>query len=254
MKSVVVLCGVLGVLLLANSSPVFSSEPASEPASVPAADERRARASFTRRSQGQWYGYWGWNRAHYSNSNIRFKGHDHDFTLHDVPARDRPTQVNAANLVNRYFNPGYLTIPQYNFRIGYFLDDNWSLSFGVDHMKYVVTRGQAATLSGRIATPGFEKHNPAAERKILSGDFMSFEHTDGLNMISLETEAFHSVWKLGSDYELAVLAGVGLGIMYPKSNIKLLGHARSDRFHVAGHARLVKTGFEISITPQCYRT
>jgi hypothetical protein len=33
-----------------------------------------------------------------------------------------------------------MTIPQTNFRMGYFISDHYSLAIGVDHMKYVLTK------------------------------------------------------------------------------------------------------------------
>lgn len=45
-----------------------------------------------------------------------------------------------------YFDPVLFTIPQYNARLGYFFKDNWSISIGMDHMKYVMVQDQMATL------------------------------------------------------------------------------------------------------------
>jgi hypothetical protein len=33
-----------------------------------------------------------------------------------------------------YINPVKMTIPQTNFRIGYFINDHYSIALGVDHM------------------------------------------------------------------------------------------------------------------------
>jgi hypothetical protein len=44
-----------------------------------------------------------------------------------------------------------MTIPQTNFRMGYFISDHYSLAIGVDHMKYVLTQNQTARISGTIA-------------------------------------------------------------------------------------------------------
>ncbi len=84
-------------------------------------------------AKGQWFLYWGYNRSWFTNSDIRFEGDDHDFTLRDVRAHDRPVGFDAKT----YFSPASIWIPQYNYRIGYFLRDRWSLSLGMDHMKYV---------------------------------------------------------------------------------------------------------------------
>ncbi len=37
-------------------------------------------------NKGKFFVYWGWNWASYSNSDIRFKGADYDFTLSNVRA------------------------------------------------------------------------------------------------------------------------------------------------------------------------
>ena len=198
------------------------------------------------RQQGQWYGYWGWNRSHYSNSNIHFKGEDHDFTLHNVSAKDRQNDVNTSSIFNRYLNPFALTIPQYNYRVGYFVANDWSVSLGFDHMKYVVEQGQTVKITGTIDTPGFEKSNTNAEQKEIDGDFMNFEHTDGLNMISLETEKFFSLWNYGRQHDIALMIGGGAGAMYPKTNVQMLGYDRRDEFHLAGYAASVKTGVEFT--------
>lgn len=198
------------------------------------------------RQQGQWYGYWGWNRSQYSDSNIHFSGDDHDFTLHNTSAKDRQNEVTAGSVFNRYLNPANLTIPQYNYRFGYFVADNWSVSLGFDHMKYVVEEDQVVGITGTINTPGFEKTNPARENKVISKDFMSFEHTDGLNMIALETEYFHSLWNYGNEFDFAVFAGAGVGAMIPKTNVKMLNYKRNDEWHLAGYATSIKTGFEFT--------
>ena len=113
-------------------------------------------------------------------------------------------------------------------------------------MKYVVEQDQVVGMSGTFSTPGFEKTNPALEDKQISGDFLNFEHTDGLNMISIESEYFYSLWNHGKDFDFALFAGVGLGAMVPKTNVKMLNYERNDEFHLAGYATSVKGGFEVT--------
>jgi hypothetical protein len=95
--------------------------------------------------------YWGYNRAQFSASSIHFTGADYDFILHDVLAKDKP----EAFTLNNYFNPKNIWIPQYNYRVGWFFNDRWSFSLGLDHMKYVVVQGQQVALNGTIAPLAF---------------------------------------------------------------------------------------------------
>ena len=193
------------------------------------------------RSEGNWYGYWGWNRARYADSDIRFHGDDHDFTLYDVKAKDRPTEVTAETIVSRYLNPMQLTIPQYNWRVGYFVSDLWSVSLGFDHMKYVMVQDQTVEMTGTIDREGFVDSDPSRQEKVLSDDFLAYEHTDGFNLISLETEGY---LPLDNQARYALLAGAGAGVMFPKSNVKLMSGQRSDRWHVAGYGMTAKIGVE----------
>ena len=83
--------------------------------------------------KGDVYIYWGWNRSAYTRSDIHFKGTDYDFTLFKAKGKDRQEEF----ALNPFLHPGELTIPQYNFRIGYFFNSHYNLSFGIDHMKYI---------------------------------------------------------------------------------------------------------------------
>lgn len=68
----------------------------------------------------------GWNRGWYSNSDIHFTGENYDFTLDNVIAKDRQTKFDPSI----YFHPKWITIPQTNLRIGYFIKDNYEISIG----------------------------------------------------------------------------------------------------------------------------
>ena len=102
--------------------------------------------NFKTQNKGKFYFYWGWNKAQYSYSDIQFKGNDYNFTLYDVAAEDRQTPWDPGV----YLNPGSITIPQTVARIGYYFHDNWNLSVGVDHMKYVMVDIQGVTIDGYI--------------------------------------------------------------------------------------------------------
>ena len=100
--------------------------------------------------KGDLYFYWGWNRGHYTKSDMHLYGDSYDFTLYDVVAKDRQTPFS----VDPYLNPVQLTIPQTNFRIGYFFNDHYNISIGFDHMKYVVQTNQSVKISGEIQDTG----------------------------------------------------------------------------------------------------
>ena len=70
--------------------------------------------------KGEYYFFWGYNRSDYLKSDITFRGTGYDFTLHDVVANDLPIAFSA----EEYLDITRLSIPQYNFRYGYFFNNH----------------------------------------------------------------------------------------------------------------------------------
>ena len=55
---------------------------------------------FKTQKKGKFYFYWGWNKAQYSYSDIKFKGDNYNFSLFDVAAQDRQTTWDPAVYLN----------------------------------------------------------------------------------------------------------------------------------------------------------
>jgi hypothetical protein len=190
--------------------------------------------------RGEFYFYWGWNVSWYGKSDINFKGKDYDFTLFDVRAKDRQTPFS----INKFLNPLNATIPQFNFRVGYYFNDNYSVSIGVDHMKYVMVQNQQVLIDGTISNTsttydGSYKNEPI----ILVEDFLQFEHTNGLNYINVDVRRDFNLIN-NKSITLDALAGVGLGVLLPKTNTTLLNNERYDEFHLSGYGLNGLTGLK----------
>lgn len=201
---------------------------------------------YTATNKGKFFLFWGGNRGYYSKSDINFKGNGYDFTLYDVAAVDRPKGWHID-----YINPLRMTIPQTNARVGYFFSDNWSISAGVDHMKYVMKQNQTVKMSGTISGSG-TSHDGVYNNadKVLTEDFLIFEHTDGLNYVTLELSRVDDISKLfgirNTDiFQVNLTEGLGFGVLYPRSNTKLLNKERYDEFHVAGVGMSAKAGLNL---------
>lgn len=189
-------------------------------------------ARNSNRRKGEFYFYWGWNRSLYGTSDINFKGTDYDFTLSDVKAKDHQTPFS----VNKYLNPVNITIPQFNFRIGYYLEDNYSISIGLDHMKYVVTPNQTVSINGNITeTETIYDGNYSNDSIVIVEDFLQFEHTDGLNYINVDFRRVDEVFALSKNIRINVSEGLGAGILIPRTNTTLLNKDRYDEFHLSGY-------------------
>ena len=198
-------------------------------------------------NKGSFFLYWGWNRSFYSNSDISFKGSDYDFTIANATASDRPTPFS----VDTYLNPANMTIPQTNYRIGYFFRENYTISIGVDHMKYVLDQNQTVAVNGEIDDV-YTPHNGVFrdELKEITGDFLQLEHTDGLNYVNVELSRFDdisSVFSLHSEnFKINVTEGFGVGFLLPKTNSTLLGKERYDAYNLAGFGLSARVGLDLT--------
>jgi hypothetical protein len=196
-------------------------------------------------NKGKFFAYWGWNRGHYSRSDITFKGDTYNFTLQEVAAVDKPKPFGIY-----YFKPDEVTIPQTNFRIGYFFKENYTVSLGVDHMKYVMKNDQTVTMNGEINIGSPFDGVFANNEIVLTDDFLLFEHTDGLNYVNVEVSRFDNLdnwlqFKV-KNIDINLTEGLGVGILYPKTNTTLLGKERYDEFHVSGYGISAHAGLNIT--------
>ena len=202
---------------------------------------------YTAKNKGKFYIFWGGNRESFSKSDIRFKGEDYDFTLYDVAAHDKPKGFHID-----YFNPTRMTIPQTNFRIGYFITDKYNISIGFDHMKYVMHNDRRLAYSGYYPNAGSYNENPADGQLTLDEDFLLFEHTDGLNYVNTEISRVDDITKYLSKtidtdkFQINLTEGIGGGFLYPKTNTTLLGKERYDEFHVSGFGVSAKVGLNFT--------
>lgn len=198
-------------------------------------------------NKGKFFISYGWNKSNYTNSDIHFKGNDYAFTLSKVKATDRQSPFSFA----LYFGPETITIPQVNFKLGFFFHNNFNFQFSIDHMKYVMVQDQNATINGYINNSNTKYDDIYNnENIVLSEDFLSFEHTDGLNYVSFEVNRFDNIlkWmKLENNWlSLNLQEGIGLGLITPKTNAKLLQNDRNDELYVSGYGFSANAGVNLT--------
>ncbi len=200
------------------------------------AQDQNQSSFATKHYKRQFFIYWGWNRDWYTNSDIHFRGNNYDFNLSKVVAKDNQNKIG----LDPYLTPNEITIPQTNFRIGYFFKDNWNISLGLDHMKYVMQQDQMVKINGNIQNSNTVYDGVYADSTIpLVTDFLQFEHTDGLNYINVELRRFDHILNLRRfhlpNIDFNITEGIGMGALLPKTNTTLLGNERYDEFHLAGY-------------------
>jgi hypothetical protein len=207
--------------------------------------------------KGEYYFFWGYNRSSYANSDITFKGKGYDFTLHDVVANDLPIAFST----EEYLDITRLSIPQYNFRYGYFLNNHLSISIGSDHMKYIMVNEQNASITGhisdKISDPNIDikainpnyvgdfNHQPFKIGK----EFLTFEHSDGFNYLHIDLDYYDRLWKAKNNIQgVDWLVGLGAGTLIPRSDVKLFGVGQNNHFNFAGYGLSAKTGLRFDLS------
>ncbi|PJA08232.1 MAG: hypothetical protein COX70_04265 [Flavobacteriales bacterium CG_4_10_14_0_2_um_filter_32_8] len=214
--------------------------------------------------KGNIYFYWGYPKAYYSHSDISFTGDIYDFTITDIMATDDSYKHDFTT----YINPGTFSIPMYNWRVGYFINDKTFINFGQDHMKYEMKK-QATYLTGEIRSGEFEgsyNHTMVvvgedSEEAVLHtdnldslpGEFVAeFEHCDGLNDFGFEIGRLEQFWisKNGKN-ALSAQGTFGMGMMIPDSEVEVIErkpmHNNAEgrkSFHLAGYSVSASVGLQ----------
>jgi len=212
----------------------------------------KVQDKYTAHNKGKFFVSWGGNRESFTKSNINFRGDDYNFTIYDVEAHDKPKGWHVD-----YVNPARMTIPQTNLRLGYFISDHYSITLGVDHMKYVMYQLKAVDINGYYPNPGTYDETLPNDQVLLTEKFLTFEHTDGLNYIHTEFSRFDDVSKyIGINntdkIQINLTEGVGGGFLFPKTNTQLLGKERHDDFHVSGYGVSLKAGINVTFLKHFY--
>lgn len=206
---------------------------------------------YTASNKGKFLVSWGGNRSAFSKSDITFKGENYQFTIKDVTASDKPKGWHID-----YLNPARMTIPQTNFKLGYFISDHYTVSLSVDHMKYVMNSDKTRVVDGYIDLPADDIgsiYNGMYDNQdfLVSKEFLRFEHTDGLNYVHVEVARYDDISSLFNiqdtdKFQINITEGVGGGVLYPKTNTTLFDRERYDEFHVAGYGLSVNAGLNLT--------
>jgi hypothetical protein len=199
--------------------------------------------------KGKFTFYWGYNRGYYTDSNLHLHGTGYDFTLRHIDAKDRQTPFTA----DVYFNPTRLSIPQCNYGIGFFITDHYHISINGDHMKYVMVQDQVVTINGKIENSNTVYDGVYKDQSIkLTDDFLTFEHTNGLNYINVELSRYDELLpklfkREFKHVEVELNEGIGIGGLIPRTDTKILDKRRYDEFHLAGYGLSARAGLTVTL-------
>lgn len=175
------------------------------------------------------YVQWGYNTERYTSSTIRFKmSNGNDFKIYNANAHD---QTDFSAIVE---SPKDITIPQYNIRFGFYLNQEKTRIFEInfDHSKYIVNDFQTVRVKGVI-----DGKQVDADSVLNPKSFLHFEHTDGANWLHINYAEQHGSLKNRNHTRniLTYLWKAGAGINIPRTDFTWRGDRLNNNFHVAGY-------------------
>lgn len=196
----------------ANAS--AQAQPAPVRLRPPVQDSDNAFISFFR--DGEWYASWGYSKQYWSPTDIHVSQPSlgNEFTIHDVHGSDEFSSSD--------FSVTDLFGPQYNIRIGRFINDDRTIAveFNFDHTKYTTNLGQTAQVTGQVSGV------PTNAYYQLTNQFFSEELHNGANHVMVNgVYRYPLIGQTNENLSVAAIAKAGVGIMLPHTSDTVLGYA-----------------------------
>lgn len=225
--------GMLAALVLHTRPAEAQSEPRSK--------------QFQPGKKGEFYFSWGYNKEWYTNSTIHVKqpslGNDYKFV--NVSAKDKPGWDDGL------FTKA-ISIPQYNYRIGYFFKDNWAFEINFDHTKYQVSPDQELHVKGIQNYKEVDYYVPNNNPQKLT-----YQLNNGANFLLFnlvhrkQLSNFNSKW-----FNLSLLLKGGVGIVVPHVENTIFDQSNDAGFQfggfcVGGEAAVRATFFKYGFLEYC---
>lgn len=175
--------------------------------------------------KGEFYFSWGYNKDWYTKSNVKIHQPDlgNNYKFIHVQGHDNPGWDHQ--LLKKD-----LTIPQYNYRIGYFFNDKKNLGFEInfDHTKFIITNGQTVTIKGNL-------NNKIIDSSFIFSKANGFYYylNNGANFLLFNIVKRHE-WTRSKNLKIDFLGKAGIGPVIPHVENSLFGHKNNQGFQLGG--------------------
>ncbi len=224
-------------------------------ASVSFSQSRKAKRKISN-ARGVIYGSLGYNRSAYTKTNAHFEGTGYNFNLKHAAAQDNQSKLGSGD---------YLTFSsQFNLKLGYHYKNVWSISVGLDHMKYVFANYNHVTLNGSVTmdannvtfgdsqsfATGFYTNVPVST---YNGDF-SYATTKGINFIHADLNRTIKLIGIGkkNNFVLCYNAAVGAGGLFTSIDYNFAGRLTTNTTSFSGYAISVSNGLRAEFFRHAY--
>jgi hypothetical protein len=195
--------------------------------------------SSTSKTQGkkvrkhELYFSWGYNKEWYTNSNVSVSqpALGNSFTFTNVKGVDHP------GWENEQFFTKALSIPQYNYRLGYFIDRDkgWGVEINFDHTKWLFPNNQYVNIKGKINNQPFEGKVFFAD-SVAGSDSSSYHYlNNGANFLLFNVVKRWHIWaNKKQTIMLDGLGKLGVGPVIPHVQVKYFDQPQNDQHFQLG--------------------
>ncbi len=216
-----------------------ASERASTTNTLVAKKYFKPRNPFTSRM----YFAWGYNKEWYSSSTIKVSqpSQNSHYQFNNVSGNDH---IGWDKLFQHE-----LTIPQYNYRFGFFTKKHpsWGFEFNFDHTKYQMTPGQYAHVTGTI-------NGRNVDTNMVIIDSVNFwKLNNGANFFCFNVmKRFYLGGTRGGMFKLFTIYKLGIGPVIPHVENTLMGHDNNPHFQLGGFNAGFEAAYRLEITKFFY--
>ncbi len=197
-----------------------------------------------KRKTGSVYFSWGYNKEWYTNSTVHVKqsAQGNYYKLMAVEAHDHPGWDEKGSVFAQQ-----LTIPQYNYRLGYYFNEKQDLAIELnfDHTKYIIADGQTVRMKGTY------NHRPTDSSIVFSAANGNYYYlNNGANFF-----LFNIVKRWGlhqsksNNLRVDFLGKAGIGPVIPHVENSFFGQKNDPHFQIGGW----NVGLETALRATIYR-
>ncbi|MDP9042255.1 MAG: hypothetical protein M3N30_09755, partial [Bacteroidota bacterium] len=189
--------------------------------------------STKKKRKGEFYFSWGYNKEWYTNSNVSVSQPSlgNSFTFVNVKGADHPGW-------DEQFFTKAISIPQYNYRLGYIFNSDKGLGFEInfDHTKWIFGNNQMVHVKGKINNHPYDGQVLFAD-SVAGSDSSSYHYlNNGANFL-----LFNIVkrWHIYANKKQTILfdgfGKFGVGPLIPHVQVKYFDQPQNDpHFQIGG--------------------
>jgi hypothetical protein len=199
--------------------------------------------------KGEFYISWGYNTEWFTHSNLKINQPElgNDFTFNNISGHDHPGWDKGL------FSKA-LTIPQYNYRIGYFFGNKKDIGIEInfDHTKFIFTDNQVVHIKGTLNSKPYDGHARFIENDLPAADSNSYYFlNNGANFLLFNIiKRWHLKDNKQGTISIDGLTKFGVGPLVPHVQNKFFEQPQnSPHFQIGGW----NTGLEGAIRSTFYK-